>query len=300
MIYTVTLNPSIDYAMELKSINIGSVNRTTATRITAGGKGINVSKVLKSLGVESTILGFTAGFTGEEIERSLVSEAYNCSFIHLPRGLSRINVKLTTDVTTDINGDGPGVERKDLEALFARLEQLGPEDYLVLAGAIPGSLPNYTYQLIMERVRDKGVRVILDASGEQLLSALMLNPYLIKPNRHELEELFSISIRLRSEVDRYALELIDRGAQNVLISLDSEGAVLANSRKELYHIEAPQGLVVNPVGAGDSMVAGYIYGLLKGLADEDILKLCVAAGSATAFSTGFASAEDIISLYRFM
>lgn len=299
MIYTLTFNPSLDYIMELDSLNPGGMNRASSTRITPGGKGINVSIVLTALGVENSMLGFVAGFTGDIIERELKSSGYDTAFIHLESGLSRINVKLSSNVSTEINAPGPSIGRAELELLYSQLDLLTNEDILVLAGAIPDTLPDYTYQMIVERMNDRGVKTVVDATGNLLLSTLSCHPFLIKPNRQELETLFSCKILLHEDVSKYAGKLIEMGAQNVLVSLDHEGAVLATASETIY-VPAPDGNVINPVGAGDSMVAGFLTGWLETGLKAEALKMSVAAGSASAFSSGFASGDDIRTLRRLL
>lgn len=300
MIYTLTLNPSIDYDMELGMLVPGSVNRARETHLSAGGKGINVSVVLSALGIRSTILGFVAGFTGLEIEKSLKRSGFSCDFVHLSKGMSRINVKLHADSTTDLNAPGPRISQPEFDALLGRLDHLTADDILVLAGSVPAPLPEYVYRTIMDRVADKGVRVFVDAERELLLPTLSAHPYLIKPNRHELGEIFSVRITTPADAERYAFELCDMGARNVLVSLDRDGAVFVSDDGTSEYVAAPAGQAVNPVGAGDSMVAGIIYGLSQSFTPDRLVRIAVAAGSASAFSSALAGADDIMSLYRLM
>ncbi|MBO4415395.1 MAG: 1-phosphofructokinase [Lachnospiraceae bacterium] len=300
MIYTVTFNPSLDYAMEMDEIETGALNRAKSAQITAGGKGINVSKVLANLKVDNLILGFVCGFTGDEIERSISAAGCASEFIRLSRGMSRINVKIHSKETTELNAPGPEITLKDMEKLNTQLDRLNKDDYLVLAGNIPESLPEYSYRQIIDRMNAKGVNTVVDASGSALLSTIEFSPFLIKPNRQELGELFSTKIPVHENVDKYAKELQARGARNVLVSLDGEGAVLAAENGEIIYQEAPRGNAVNTVGAGDSMLAGFLWGYIESQDYREALKCGVAAGSASAFSQGFASGDDIRAIRRLL
>ncbi len=266
MVYTVTLNPSLDYTMELDGLEKGILNRADSARITAGGKGINVSRILTRLDVDNLILGFAAGFTGDEIERSLNAEGCESEFIRLEKGISRINVKVCSkEVTgvTEINAPGPEIPVKALEKLDVQLDRLKEGDYLVLAGAIPEGLPEFSYRMIINKMNSKGIRTVVDTSGNSLLSTLEFAPFLIKPNRQELGELFSTKNITSESAEKYALELRAKGAENVLVSLDREGALLATENDEIIYQAAPERTVVNPVGAGDSMLAGFLWGLIE-------------------------------------
>ncbi len=309
MIYTVTLGPSLDYTMEYGSIEKGGLNRAKSTRITAGGKGINVSKVLTHLKMENLMLGFVGGFVGDEIERQLSAGGYASEFIRLESGVSRINVKAHAGFdTTQLNAPGPEIPRSSMEKLKTQIERLSKGDFLVLAGNLPEGMPDYTYGSIMETASARGVETIVDASGNTLLSTLSLHPFLIKPNREELETLFSTRILTHENVDRYACELIKKGARNVLVSLDQEGAVLACENGSIFYQAACEGRLNNPVGAGDSMVAGFLWGycekrgeLPDGSIDElyrEALKCAVSAGTASAFSPDLASGDDIRAIRR--
>ncbi len=300
MVYTLTFNPSLDYVMEMNGLRPGAMNRATRTEIYPGGKGINVSVVLNTLGTESIMLGFVAGFTGDEIESSLKKAGCRTDFIHLKSGLSRINVKLCSPESTELNAPGPFIGKDDLLCLYNQLNALNEGDVLVLAGAIPAGLPHFTYQYILDYLKEKNITTVVDATGEALLSTLNYRPFLIKPNRQELEELFSTKLLLRADVEKYARKLQDMGARNVLISLDHEGAVLLTEDKELISHDAPSGRVVNPVGAGDSMLAGFISGWLETGSYENALKTGLASGSASAFSVGLPTKEDILALRRFL
>lgn len=299
MIYTLTVNPALDYTMEIHGLTRGAVNRAQTARITPGGKGINVSIVLKNLEIENRILGFIAGFTGLEIENSLNSLGHSSDFVKLSGGLTRVNVKLLDNDTTDLNAPGPEIDSAALNELYAKLDRLQDGDILVLSGAVPSSLPDYSYALIMERLAGKKVRSCVDASGSQLLKSLPCHPFLIKPNIDELNGLFSINISSRAEVIKYALKLKEMGAENVLVSLGAEGAVLAGSDGHIYEAFAPSGIPMSTVGAGDSMIAGFLYGYLKASDSEKLsegLRFGIGAGSATVFSNHLAYKDDILAL----
>ncbi|MCR5330776.1 MAG: 1-phosphofructokinase [Lachnospiraceae bacterium] len=300
MIYTVTFNPSLDYTMEFDTIHEGKLNRAKYARITAGGKGINVSKILTRLNVDNLILGFVCGFTGDEIERSLSREGCASEFIRLDRGISRINVKVNSGQTTELNAPGPEIPPKDLDLLDKQLDRLGRGDFLVLAGNIPEGIPEFSYRMLINKMNSKGVKTVVDASGNALLSTLEFSPFLIKPNRQELSELFSTNALSRESIDRYAAELRSKGAANVLVSLDSEGAVLATENGDIIYRPAPEGKAVNPVGAGDAMVAGFLWGYTETGDYSEALKCGVAAGSASAFSQGSVSGDDIRALRRLL
>ena len=299
MIYTVTLNPSLDYIVTVKDFEIGKTNRTLTESMKPGGKGLNVSMVLQNLGICSTALGFTAGFTGVEIEKMAAERGLNCDFIRTQQGLSRINIKMKDFDGTEINGQGPMIREVDVERLLEKLDGLGEGDILILAGSLPVGLEKSFYRDVLKRMSGKGVLCVVDTTGEQLLNVLENHPFLIKPNHHELGELFGVEIRSREEVVAYAKKLQEMGARNVLVSLSGEGAVLAAEDGQVYMQEAPKGTLVNAVGAGDSMVAGVLAGLLE--SDWDYLqafRMALAAGSGTAFSEDFATAEEIRALYK--
>lgn len=299
MIYTVTFSPALDYTMTFDSLIPGHVNRAQEVTITAGGKGINVSKVLKNLGIKSRILGFTAGFTGREIEESLSKSGLSTDFIRLQKGLTRINVKLLENETTDLNAPGPEITEADMKKFMSKLDELKKGDILVLSGSIPHRLPDYTYALIMEKLEGRDVRIIVDASGQLLLRTLPCRPFLIKPNIDELEELFSIHIETKADVIRYALTLRELGAANVLVSLGPAGAILAGSDDRIYECAAPSGIPRSTVGAGDSMIAGFLYGYRNAGAATRLsegLRYGVCAGSASVFSGSFATGEDVRTL----
>ena len=286
MIYTVTLNPSIDYIIETDKFKIGEVNRANKEELYPGGKGINVSLMLNELQIENTALGFLGGFIGEYIENTLASNGVNTEFIKLEKGFSRINLKIKNEVETEINGKGPHISEDNLQLLYKKIEKLKDEDILVLCGSIPKSLSNTLYQDIISMVAKKNVKVIVDATSNLLLNTLKYNPFLIKPNIHELEEIFDTKIDCIDSTIFYATKLKDMGAENVLISMGKDGALLIDSKGKIYLSNAPYGDVVNTVGSGDSMVAGFISGYLKTKDYKEALKLGASCGSATAFSSG--------------
>lgn len=298
MIYTVTFNPALDYVVKVDRFALGAVNRTAGEKVYCGGKGLNVSAVLAALGYESTALGFVAGFTGDEILRRVKSLGFPSDFIRVKGGMSRINVKLKAEEETEINGMGPEITAEDTELLFDKLSLLGEGDVLVLSGSIPKSLNDDIYERIMERLEGRGIRIAVDATKALLLNVLRYHPFLIKPNHHELGEIFGLTLTAPEEIAVYAKRMQERGARNVLVSMAGDGAVLAAEDGRIYRMEAPKGRVKNSVGAGDSMVAGFIAGYLESGSFEHALRLGSAAGSASAFSEGLAEREDIIRLYE--
>ncbi len=298
MIYTVTFNPALDYVIRVKDFTLGEVNRTYSEQIFYGGKGINVSAVLAALGVKSTALGFVAGFTGEEIERGVKTLGFSSDFIHVKEGMSRINVKLKSNEESEINGMGPVIAREDVEALFVRLDKLREGDSLVLSGSIPASIDDRIYETIMERLSDRKISITVDAEKRLLLNVLKYHPFLIKPNNHELGEMFGVKLRDQKEVEVYARRLQELGARNVLVSMAGDGALLITETGKTYYQEAARGSVKNSVGAGDSMVAGFLAGYLQNGDFAHALKLGTASGGATAFSDGLASRKEIWTLYE--
>ncbi len=293
MIYTVTFNPALDYIVFLDEMKLGDINRATRESIFYGGKGINVSTILNTLGLETTALGFVAGFTGKAIEEGLASMGMRTEFIHLPEGNSRINVKVKHGDETEINGQGPVITEEAIEELFAKLDALTEEDILILAGSIPNTLPEDIYEKILARLEKKGIRIAVDATKDLLLNVLKYHPFLIKPNNHELGEIFHTVCKTKEDIEYYAKELQKMGARNVLISMAGDGAILITEEGETIQMGTPKGKVINSVGAGDSMVAGFVAGYLKNNSYEEALKTGTAAGSATAFSEGLASIEMI-------
>ncbi|MCQ4023388.1 MULTISPECIES: 1-phosphofructokinase [unclassified Ruminococcus] len=292
MIYTVTFNPAIDYVLRLDKLEIGEINRSTSEQIVNGGKGINVSTVLKNLGVDNTALGFCAGFTGEAIESGIKADGVKTDFIHLKNGFSRINVKIRAQEDTDINGQGPEIEDEDIEKLYEKLDTLSQGDVLVLAGSIPNTLPKDIYEKILKRLEDKRVKSVVDATGKLLVNVLKYRPFLIKPNNDELGEIFGVKIETDEEIIEYAHKLREMGAENVLVSRGGKGAILVTA-DGCYKRGIAKGKVVNTVGAGDSMVAGFICGFLKTGDYEYALKMGTAAGGATTFTVGIATKEEI-------
>lgn len=293
MIYTITFNPALDYIVRVEDFKLGEVNRTSYEEVYAGGKGINVSIILKNLGVSSVALGFIAGFTGEEIERRVKKAGCITDFIKLDKGLSRINIKLKSEVESEINGQGPNITNEDLEELYKKLDLFDKEDILVLAGSIPKTLPENIYEIILERLSSKKIKCIVDATGELLLNVLKYRPFLIKPNHNELSELFNVDIKTEEDIIKYGRELRRLGARNVLISRAGDGAIFINENDEVMNCKAPFGKVVNSVGAGDSMVGGFIAGYLKNKNLKEGFKMGVATGSASAFSEGLATKEKV-------
>lgn len=291
MIYTVTFNPALDYVVFLDGLKLGDINRTTRESMYYGGKGINVSTILNTLGMETTALGFVAGFTGKAIEDGLNAQGMHTDFIHLPEGNSRINVKVKHGDETEINGQGPVITQEAIDALFEKLNALREEDVLVLAGSIPNTLPEDIYERILAALSGKGIRIAVDATKDLLLNVLKYHPFLIKPNNHELGEMFHTVCETREDIEHYARELQKMGARNVLISMAGDGAILITEDGGSIRMGTPKGKVVNSVGAGDSMVAGFLAGYLKNGNYEEALKTGTAAGSATAFSEGLASRE---------
>lgn len=298
MVYTVTFNPSLDYIVSLNGFEMGMTNRTREEQMLPGGKGINVSTVLQNLGVENTALGFTAGFTGIELERMIEDIGFRCDFIRIPNGFSRINVKLKDFDGTEINGMGPAIQKKEVEELFRKLDRLQKGDVLVLAGSIPESLPDCLYRDILDRLSGKEILCVVDATRDLLLNVLKYQPFLIKPNNHELGEIFGVELQTREAVIPYARKLQEKGARNVLVSMAGEGAVLVAENGEVYGKPAPQGTLVNAVGAGDSMVAGFLAGWLEQRDYEHAFCMGVAAGSASAFSKYLATREEVQAVYQ--
>lgn len=294
MIYTVTLSPALDYYMEIPTLEAGLVNRAAHSYLQVGGKGINVSLMLANLGEESVATGFVAGFVGQELVRRLQGRGIATEFISLPEGNTRINVKLKGQEITEINAAGPAVPPEALAALTERLSKLGREDTLVLAGSVPGGLPEEIYCQLLASVADRGVRTVVDTTGPALRRALAYHPYLIKPNHHELGELFGRTLTTLDEVAECAALLQAEGARNVLVSMGGKGALLLDERGTTHFLAAPVGVARGTVGAGDSMVAGFLHGAPHG--PKEALRYGVAAGSATAFSTTLGTREEVCAL----
>lgn len=294
MIYTVTFNPSLDYVVQVDDFAVGEINRTRTESIYPGGKGINVSLVLQNLGLSSVALGFTAGFSGAEIERLLQEAGCQCDFIAVKAGYSRINTKIISGAETALNGQGPQLSEAELAALFNKLRRLTQDDVLVLAGSIPASLPDNIYEQILELLQPVGTRVVVDATGDLLLKVLKYRPFLIKPNHEELGEFFGRGPLLtEEEILAAAQKLQQQGARNVLVSRGANGALLLDENGKLHKQASPKGTLVNSVGAGDSMVAGFLAGYLQTQDYDAALRLGVAAGSASAFKAWLATREDV-------
>ena len=298
MIYTVTFNPSLDYIVSVDDFKLGLTNRTSSELMLPGGKGINVSIVLKNLGIQSTALGFMAGFTGKEIARRLEEEGVASDFIQIEEGISRINLKLKSIDGTEINGSGPDIPQEKLNELFEKLDHLQENDILVLAGSIPSSLPSDIYEQIMKKLDQQGIKIIVDATNDLLKKVLPYHPFLIKPNHRELEELFNVKIENQEDLIFYARKLQEQGAINVLVSLGKDGAILVSEDDHVYYCAGAKGKLLNSVGSGDSMVAGFIAGYLKEKKYDEALKLGSACGGATAFSEDLAEASMIQEVYK--
>lgn len=298
MIYTVTFNPSLDYIVSVEDFKTGTTNRTSSELILPGGKGLNVSMVLGNLGLENTALGFAAGFTGAEIVRRVEEMGVKADFIPVSGGISRINLKLKSIEGTEINGCGPVIGKDALEQLLEKLAVLGEGDVLVLAGSIPRSVPDDIYGEILRRLSGKAVLTVVDAERELLVKVLEYHPFLVKPNNHELGEIFGVELADREAVIPYAKRLQEMGAGNVLVSLAGEGAVLAAEDGNIYEAPAPKGKLINGVGAGDSMVAGFLAGWMRKKDYRHAFHMGMAAGSASAFSEFLATREEVMAVYR--
>lgn len=295
MIYTVTFNPAVDYIVHADEIELGSVNRSKGESICFGGKGINVSLVLAELGIKSKALGFVAGFTGNAIENGVADSGIETDFVHLEKGFSRINVKIRSAKETELNGQGPEIPQEKINELFSKLDELRDGDTIVLAGSIPNSLPSDIYEKILEYLSGKNIRTVVDATNDLLMNVLKYKPFLIKPNNFELGEMFGVELKTTDDIVKYAGKLKEMGAVNVLISMAGDGAVLLDENGETHICGVCRGEVKNSVGAGDSMVAGFIAGYEQS-GCEYALKLGTAAGGATAFSEGLAKKELIYEL----
>lgn len=296
MIYTVTFNPSLDYVIQVEKLVPGEINRTTHEAVYPGGKGNNVSVILSNLGHQSKALGFTAGFTGEALEKMLNEYGCDTAFIKLEEGSTRINVKINAGEETEINGQGPIITEEAQNALFDQLDALKAEDILVLAGSIPNTLPSDIYERILERLQGRGIRFVVDATKDLLLKVLKYHPFLIKPNNHELGEMFGVTLTTKNEIITHARKLQEMGAENVLVSMAGDGAILLTEDEVIYEAKPPKGEVLNSVGAGDSMVAGFLAGYLNTKDYEKAFRLGVVTGSATAFQYWLATKEDVIAL----
>lgn len=298
MIYTVTLNPSLDYIAECKDFTLGATNRTSSEIIYPGGKGINVSIVLSNLGDRTTALGFLAGFTGEHIDSLIKDMGISSRMIRLDEGMSRINLKLKSKEETELNGMGPKISIIDIARLYQKLESITEDDILVLAGSIPPSVSEGLYSDIMERLKEKKIKIVVDATKDLLMNVLDKKPFLIKPNIHELGELFNVKLDSVDEALPYALKLKEMGAVNVIISMGKDGAMMVDEYGNSYTMNSPEGKLVNSVGAGDSLVAGFLHKYLETGNYEEAFRYGVCTGSASAFSSALATKEEVEKLYR--
>ena len=299
MIYTVTFNPAIDYIVRMdKPLDPGMTNRSVSEDCFFGGKGINVSTILKNLGIENTALGFAAGFTGQAIVADVKRKGILADFIMLDEGISRINVKIKAEQETEINAQGPSISKEAYDELLCKLDALGEGDTLILAGSIPSTLPSNVYEIILDRLNGKGVTFVVDATKDLLMNVLKYHPFLIKPNNHELGEMFGTVLKTDDEIEEHAKKLQEMGARNVLISMAGDGAMLITEDGQRFRVGVPKGKVKNSVGAGDSMVAGFVAGYMKTGDYQVALNMGTAAGSATAFSDDLATGELINSIYE--
>lgn len=297
MIYTITFNPAVDYVIHTDEVKLGATNRSNSEEIYFGGKGINVSIVLSELGIKSKALGFVAGFTGKAIEDDIKKKGIETDFVHLNEGNSRINVKIKSLTETEINGQGPKISDEAIEELFSKLNKLKDGDTIVLAGSIPSTLPSDIYEKILKMLSDKKIKAVVDATNDLLVNVLKYKPFLIKPNNHELEEIFGVKLDTTEQIAEYAKKLKEMGAKNVLVSMAGDGALLLDENGKTHICGVCKGKVTNSVGAGDSMVAGFIAGSING-DYEYALKLGTATGGATAFSKGLAEKEKISQLLK--
>lgn len=299
MIYTVTFNPSLDYIVRVENFKAGKINRTYYENILPGGKGINVSIVLKNLGHDSAALGFKAGFTGNELASRLVNYGVQAQFIEVAEGMTRINLKMKSDEETEINGQGPNILESDIQKLYEQLDTLKAGDTLVISGSVPNTLPGDMYERIMSRLEGRGIDIVVDAERDLLVNVLKYHPLLIKPNNHELGAIYGVELKTRDEVIPYAKKLQEEGARNVLISMAGEGAVFISEKGDIIKSAAPKGKVVNSVGAGDSMVAGFLAGMIESDGDYNTaFRMGVCTGSASAFSPDLATREEVEALLK--
>lgn len=306
MIYTITFNPALDYTVQVEEFEIGKINRTKSENILAGGKGLNVSIILKRLGIENIALSFIAGFTGKELERKIQQYNIKTEFIETAKGYTRINVKISSlekksliqKGETALNGNGPEITQENIEELLKKIKKINSNDMVILSGNVPKCINEDIYEIICKELNENNVKFVVDASQKLLMNCLKYKPFFIKPNKEELEETFNTKIETKEEIIIYAKKLQEKGAKNVLISLGGDGAILLTEKNEVYYSNTPKGQVVNTVGAGDSMVAGFIAGYLKKQNYKEALKLGIASGSATAFSAGLALKEEIDELLK--
>ena len=298
MFYTVTLNPALDYISQVDDFGIGKINRTKTEKILPGGKGLNVSMVLKNLGIDSVAIGFIAGFTGDELKKQMEQKGVKTEFIKVQNGMTRINVKISSNQETALNGIGPDIDEKNIEELLQKINDITSDDLVILSGNIPKSISKKIYPIICDILERNNVTFVVDATRELLIDILKYKPFLIKPNKEELEETFKVKITTKDELVTYAKKLQDMGAQNVLISLGGDGAILLIKEGKVYYSKAPKGKVINTVGAGDSMVAGFLAGYKKTKDYEQAFKMGIATGSASAFSMDLATAKEVEDLLK--
>ncbi len=293
MVYTLTLNPALDYVMKTGALSFDNINRSKGETLSYGGKGINVSVILSRLGIENKALGFLAGFTGKQLEKMLISDGIGCGFVYLENGNTRINVKIRAEKELDINADGPQIKEADIERLLEKLNCVKAGDFVVIAGALPENAPQNAYEIVLSRLEKRGVNFVVDATGGLLKSVLKYKPFLIKPNHLELSALFKADAETDEEIEKYARQLQADGAKNVLVSRAEKGALLIDENGGVSKIGAVTGELINSVGSGDSMVAGFIAGYIKTGSFEYALKLGNACGAATAFSPLLADKNKI-------
>ena len=293
MIFTVTFNPSLDYIVRVDEMRLGTINRTNYEQLLPGGKGINVSIVLGNLGHPSRALGFSAGVTGVALEKLLADAGVDADLVHVKEGFTRINAKVKAVEETELNGQGPRIAPEDVDALFSKLDVLGQDDTLVISGSVPNTLPSDMYEQVMERLAGRGVRIVVDAERDLLTRVLPYRPFLVKPNNHELGDIFGVTLKTRDEVVPYARRMQEMGAQNVLVSMAGEGGVLVAADGQVYQSPAAKGTVVNSVGAGDSCVAGFLAGLMETGSYQTAFRMGLAAGSASAFSDHLATLPEV-------
>lgn len=298
MVYTVTFNPALDYVMNVEKLSTDDINRTESEELYYGGKGINVSAILSRLNIPTVALGFTAGFTGKKLREMMDDDGIKNDFVVLNSGFTRINVKVKFGKELDINANGPEITAEKIKELFLKLKKLNDGDYLVLAGSVPASLPDDLYSKILEELSGKNINIVVDTTGNQLLNVLKYKPFLIKPNHHELGEIFGQEMDTTEKITEYAKKLQEMGAVNVLVSRGGDGAVLVDGNGTVHPAAAVEGTLVNSVGCGDSMVAGFIAGYITNKSYSEALKLSVASSSATAFSKELAKADEIYKIYK--
>lgn len=299
MVYTVTLNPALDYVMRVGSLRYDDINRSQSEDVYYGGKGINVSVILTRLGIENKALGFVGGFTGDKLTEMLENDGIKCDFNRLKNGDTRINVKIKADTELDVNAQGPKIDENEVRALLDKLDKIKKGDYLILAGSIPNSLPDDIYERMLAKLQNKGVNFVVDATGDLLKKSLNYKPFLIKPNHHELGDLFGVTLSSTDDIVKYAKKLQTLGARNVLVSRAKDGAILIDENSNVTEAENVEGKVVNSVGCGDSMVGGFVAGYIEKGDYSYALKLGAACGNATAFSEELATKSEIEKVFEY-